>query len=124
VARFIGGSLKFLKKSLLVITLALSAYVGYELIYDDATVTFINKSQFPVARGEIELCRERARIPFIATRDHASVSINIPGDCHYLITITLTNGVTYNLKTGYVTPGMDFSETIHIYDDRLEHVMR
>lgn len=98
--------------------------MGYELIYDDATVTLINKSQFPVARGEIELCRERARIPFIATRDHASVSINIPGDCHYVITVTLSNGLTHTLKTGYVTTGMDFSETIHIYDDRLEHVMR
>ncbi len=85
----------------------------------ESTVRIKNVSGFPVAGGELEVCRQRFAVPAIAPDGVTSLRYRASFDSSYTLRVTLASGDVVAGDVGYVSRGAEFDDELFIHSDRV-----
>ena len=85
-----------------------------------AVLTLVNRSSNEIKSCVVKLNKEMADFGGLAVGASTSRKLKVWSDGHYDLTVQFVNGKWLHQELGYVTNGMDFSDTLEIYDDRVE----
>jgi hypothetical protein len=85
-----------------------------------ARLTLINKSRDEITSCVVKLNNDTANFGSLAVGGRALRNLKVRTDGSYDLTVQFANGKRLHQEIGYVTNGLNFSDTLEIYDDRAE----
>ena len=80
-------------------------------------VLVVNRAAESVARGQIEICKQKFTFGPIKPSETKHIFYKVWSDSHYKITVEFQSGKKLTRELGYVTSGVDFSDTLIVKDN-------
>lgn len=86
-----------------------------------AELIVINKSSENISFVNITLNKTVKKVKNIKIGSSTSVIFNLLSDSHYKVSGKYASGKNISMEFGYVTSGIQFTDTLKIYDDSKYH---